>query len=214
MKCAIVLQQHSRAPSSEGRGSEAANPVSWQRQRMKHLHTWKHGWMGRLDVERVNVYITLQRRHAVHLYSEINFSLPVLVKVHTSIKNKFGFWDMTPCSLMEVYRRFDDIYCHHLLVSDWAKQIISKKQVTRSFSSVNVYQTTRCHIPQGSTVRSQRRGNLKSKFRFVQTRCVAGKDQYEQKIVSALNYCFCFQLFVWSLLALPCLSEIDRKQYL
>lgn len=74
--------------------------------------------MGRLDVERVNMYTTLKMMHAVDLYSEINFSLRVLVKLHTLIKNKFGFWAMTPYSLMEVYRRSDDIYCHHHLVSD------------------------------------------------------------------------------------------------
>jgi hypothetical protein len=43
------------------------------------------------------------------------------------------FWDVAPCSLVEIYRRFSDAYCPH-----------------HQGASVNFYQTTRRNIPEDS----------------------------------------------------------------
>jgi hypothetical protein len=56
------------------------------------------------------------------------------------------FWDVTPCSLVQVYRRFRGICClHHqgvLLIA------LMMEAAGTSETSVNFYQTTRRNIPE------------------------------------------------------------------
>jgi hypothetical protein len=62
------------------------------------------------------------------------------------------FWDIAPCSLVEIYQRFGGAYfLHHQ--SDHA--------VSTSETSMNIYQTTRRNIREDSYLRIRRRENLK-----------------------------------------------------
>jgi hypothetical protein len=63
------------------------------------------------------------------------------------------FWDVAPCSLVEVYRRFRCAHClHH-----------QGDETTRtSKMSVNFYQTARHNIPEDVHLHTRHRQNLKS----------------------------------------------------
>jgi hypothetical protein len=41
------------------------------------------------------------------------------------------FGDVTPCSLVEIYRRFEETYCFNFQVEDWDKEATSKKETAR-----------------------------------------------------------------------------------
>jgi hypothetical protein len=57
------------------------------------------------------------------------------------------FWDVVPCSLVEIYGRLKGACCLHY---------------QGTLTSVNFYQTTRRNIPEGSYLHTRRRENLKS----------------------------------------------------
>jgi hypothetical protein len=61
------------------------------------------------------------------------------------------FWDVAPCSLVDTDRSLRETYCLH-----------RKGAATESSSetSVNIYQTTRCNIPEDSHLQ----GRLASQF--------------------------------------------------
>jgi hypothetical protein len=62
------------------------------------------------------------------------------------------FWDVAPFSLVKVYR-----------VSDVLSAFITRtmmEAVSTSETSVNLYQTTRCNIPEDSHLHTRRRENL------------------------------------------------------
>jgi hypothetical protein len=56
------------------------------------------------------------------------------------------FWDVAPCSMVEVYRRFTGVYCLHHQGDE---------------TSVYLYQTTRRNIPEDS-LHTRRHENMKS----------------------------------------------------
>jgi hypothetical protein len=60
------------------------------------------------------------------------------------------FWDVAPCDLVEVYRRFRG-----------AIALIMEAEST-SETSVNIYQTARRNILEGSNLDARRHENLKS----------------------------------------------------
>jgi hypothetical protein len=71
-------------------------------------------------------------------------------------ENKFRvtmavFWVVTPCSLVEVYRRFRD-----------AMIVLMMEAASNTETSVNFYQTTWRNNPEDSHPRTRRRENLKS----------------------------------------------------
>jgi hypothetical protein len=68
------------------------------------------------------------------------------------------FWDVAPCSLVEVYRRFRGAYCLHLQVV-----ITLMMEAASTFeTSINFYQTTRCNIPEDGNLHARSLENLKS----------------------------------------------------
>jgi hypothetical protein len=69
-------------------------------------------------------------------------------------KTKFTvFWDVAPCSLIGVDRRFRGAYCHHALMME---------AVSTSETSVHSNATTRCYIPEDCKLHTRRRENLKT----------------------------------------------------
>jgi hypothetical protein len=52
------------------------------------------------------------------------------------------FWDVAPCSLVEINRRFGDAYCHII--------VLMMEAVSTSETSVKLYQTTRRNISEDS----------------------------------------------------------------
>jgi hypothetical protein len=59
----------------------------------------------------------------------------VTTKTRTTIELIRKFWDVTPCSLVEVYKRFGGTYCLHMLLA-WL-----------TLRSPDLYRTTQRHIP-------------------------------------------------------------------
>jgi len=69
------------------------------------------------------------------------------------------FWDVLPCSQVDIDRRFKSAYCLH----HQASFITLMMEVVRtSETSVNNYLTTRHYIPEDSKLHTRRRENLKS----------------------------------------------------
>jgi hypothetical protein len=62
------------------------------------------------------------------------------------------FWDVAPCNLIDIDRRFGGGYCQHYQV---------RKQAVSS-SATSEYRTTPRNIPEDSHIHSLRLGNLKS----------------------------------------------------
>jgi hypothetical protein len=59
------------------------------------------------------------------------------------------FWDIAPCCLVEVYRRFRGAYClHHQ--GDESLITLMLEAVSTFETSVNFYQTSRRNIPEDS----------------------------------------------------------------
>jgi hypothetical protein len=71
------------------------------------------------------------------------------------------FREATPCTLLEVYRRFGETYCLHLQVRRvGCLARFSTMRIETIHSSetlLNFYQTTRRHIPNEGTVHSEYR---------------------------------------------------------
>jgi hypothetical protein len=63
------------------------------------------------------------------------------------------FWDVAPCSLVEIDRRFTGAYCLHYE---------GDEAVSTSETLINFYETTRCNIPEDSHHHTRSRENLKS----------------------------------------------------
>jgi hypothetical protein len=60
------------------------------------------------------------------------------------------FWDDVPCSLVDIYRHFIGAYITLMMA------------VLSSETSVSIYHTTRCNIPEDIHLHIRRRENLKS----------------------------------------------------
>jgi hypothetical protein len=75
------------------------------------------------------------------------------------------FWDVAPCSLVEVYRRFGGACCSHHLADDEGAVISSE-------TSVHFYQTTRRNIPEDSLLQTGNREDLMS-HQYDKTRLTA-----------------------------------------
>jgi hypothetical protein len=69
-------------------------------------------------------------------------------------------WDITPCSLLNVNRRFGGTYSHHQgrRISDARNQ----EAICSSKTSVDFQQTTWCYIPENGTLHNHSCENLKS----------------------------------------------------
>jgi hypothetical protein len=68
-----------------------------------------------------------------------------------------AFWDIAPCSIVEVDRRFRASYfLHHRFID------LMMEAVCTSETSVNLYEATRHSIPEGCHIHIRRRENLKS----------------------------------------------------
>jgi hypothetical protein len=85
----------------------------------------------------------------------------------TKVLKSTIFWDMTSCSVVEVYKRFGGMHCLSLQSRTVIREIKvlfePKYVVVRSSKmSVNFYQTTRHHIPGDSILRSRGYENAKS----------------------------------------------------
>jgi hypothetical protein len=63
-----------------------------------------------------------------------------------------AFWDVAPCSLVGVDRRFRGAYCLAQMMN----------AVRTSETSISCNETTRRYIPEGSNLNTRRRENLKS----------------------------------------------------
>jgi hypothetical protein len=65
----------------------------------------------------------------------------------TTEKKMTVFWDVAPCNVVEIGRRFRGAYCFHhhgLLMA-----------ISTSETSVNFYETTRCNIPEDSHIHTR-----------------------------------------------------------
>jgi hypothetical protein len=70
------------------------------------------------------------------------------------------FWDVKPCSLVEVYWRF---FAEHILAACLVySSTLKMEAVLSSEISVNFYHVIRRHIPEDSTLGNHNRENLKS----------------------------------------------------
>jgi hypothetical protein len=74
------------------------------------------------------------------------------------------FWDVAPCSVVEIDRRFRDAYClyHHRHVDPSTIKAMMMEAESTSETSVSFYQTTRLNIPEDSHLHASHRENLKS----------------------------------------------------
>jgi hypothetical protein len=65
-------------------------------------------------------------------------------------------WDVAPCSLVDIYRRFRGVYClHH-------QGDLMMEAVITSETSIIFYETTRRNIPEDGHLDTRRRENRKS----------------------------------------------------
>jgi hypothetical protein len=115
-------------------------------------------------------YITAAKTTRLMLFREI---VAVCCENQTkcvNISNWTVFWDVIPCSLVEINWRFGGTYCLHIQGRRFAKHATSKKKTEKPLNSeavlssetpVNVYRTTRHHIPEGYILRSHRCHNGK-----------------------------------------------------
>jgi hypothetical protein len=62
-----------------------------------------------------------------------------------------AFWNMAPCSLLEVVRRFRDAYCFHHLGND---------STETPETSIYLYETIRRHNPEGCHLNLERVSRL------------------------------------------------------
>jgi hypothetical protein len=63
------------------------------------------------------------------------------------------FWDVAPCSLAEIDRRFRRTYCLHHCIRAILLIALMMEAVSTSETTVNFYQTTRRNIPEDSHLR-------------------------------------------------------------
>jgi hypothetical protein len=70
------------------------------------------------------------------------------------------FWDVAPCSPVEVYRRFRGGCCLHHQDDDGGVIDLMMEAASISETSVNFYETTRRNTPEDSHLHTRRRENL------------------------------------------------------
>lgn len=95
------------------------------------------------------------------------------------------FWSVTSCRLVEFYRRLGRTYCHHRRVSPAGRKqqhhsyTLTIEVLRSSETSVNVYQSTRHHIPEKlpSYVTVVRVFKYHMKFLLMKKRTVKGTLQ-------------------------------------
>jgi hypothetical protein len=87
----------------------------------------------------------------------------ILVMFHCFKVKTAVFWDVTPCSLVEVDQHFRGAYSLHLT--------LLMKTVHTPETLVNFYQTTWCNIPEDSLLRTCHHENLKSRLFQGQFNC-------------------------------------------
>jgi hypothetical protein len=68
------------------------------------------------------------------------------------------FWDVVPCSLVKIVRRFRGAHCFH----HQSDESLVMGAVSTSETSVNIYQTAWRSISEDSHLQTRRRKNLKS----------------------------------------------------
>jgi hypothetical protein len=75
------------------------------------------------------------------------------------------FWDVAPCSLVEVYRRFREAYCLSLRGDDGPED----GAVITSKTSANFYETTRRKVPEDDHLHILRREDKCHLWRIIYT---------------------------------------------
>jgi hypothetical protein len=105
------------------------------------------------------------------------------------------FLDETPCSLVGYYPRYDGSFCFHI-------SPIMKMEVAGSFkTSVTIWQTIRCHTPEGSIVHTHNRDNLKSSIPSIH------KNVPLNPIVTCKNPIYVLTYFRIHVNTVPCLGR-------
>jgi hypothetical protein len=62
-------------------------------------------------------------------------------------------WDVAPCGLVEINRRFSGAHCFHHQGDEWSALIaLMMEAVSTSETSVDFYQTTKRNIPKDSNL--------------------------------------------------------------
>jgi hypothetical protein len=72
------------------------------------------------------------------------------------------FWDVLPCSKIDVDQRFGGACCLHRQGDESSLIPLMMEAARTSETSVDIYLTTRQYIPEGSKLHNRRRENLKS----------------------------------------------------
>jgi hypothetical protein len=93
----------------------------------------------------------------MHRFIIIRVSLNWVNSLET--KKMTVFWYVAPCSLLEIDRRFRGAYCFHHQGDKIALMI---EAVNTSKTLANLYETTRCNIPEDGNFHTRRHENLKS----------------------------------------------------
>jgi hypothetical protein len=91
------------------------------------------------------------------------------------------FWDVAPCSLVEVYRRLRAI-------------TLTMEAASTSETSVNFYQTTLRNIPEDSDLHTRSRENLKSLL--VIFKMYKSQGGYQGKVVRCLTKYHAMQVWL------------------
>jgi hypothetical protein len=89
---------------------------------------------------------------------------PGIFEAVTAVTMKCAvFWNVTLCSLVEIDRHFERIYCPCLQnrAVNPTNDHAGRGEVRSFITSVNFYQATRGHTPEVGTFHSYRRDNLK-----------------------------------------------------
>jgi hypothetical protein len=71
------------------------------------------------------------------------------------------FWDVTPCSLVNTYQRFDKACCLYLQGKRFVYLANGGRRLLKTL--INIYHTGRCHTPE-DTVTAVITSNLSKKF--------------------------------------------------
>jgi hypothetical protein len=109
-----------------------------------NYESWVHFWSVLTPLNLLPSFLHLTQVQVVlSVCNSTSFSWAVSQSFWTSCNSKMAvFWDVTPSSLVEVFRRFRGACCH--------QHENDTETVSTSETSVNFYQTTRRNIPEDS----------------------------------------------------------------